>query len=299
MRRKADQPDVQPAKDETFLQRWSRRKLAAASDADVKPPLPATEQPAAPPASPAEEDSASGRQSPSVGPAAGTEPALPPLDSLTFESDFRAFLQPHVAEDVKRQALKKLLHDPRFNVMDGLDVYIDDYSVPSPLEPALARALEHARYIFEPPPTRVSADGHVEDVPAAGIDAARENASEAALEDSAAGSGETDDGPGGDSTGENRMSENHTAENHTSQDRPNENHTNVNSRYDYRANEYCVNEYRVNQNHTPPPACAGTPPRERRGEALPVLEPRTEAPAPRAPGNPPADEEQARGGTPA
>ncbi|MGH8665776.1 MAG: DUF3306 domain-containing protein, partial [Burkholderiales bacterium] len=75
------------------------------------------------------------------------------------------FLHPHVAEDLKRQALKKLLHDPRFNVMDGLDVYIDDYSVPSPLEPALARGLAQARYIFEPPPTRVNVQGHVEDIP--------------------------------------------------------------------------------------------------------------------------------------
>jgi hypothetical protein len=94
-------------------------------------------------------------------------PPLPPVESLTFESDFRAFLQPHVAEDLKREALKKLLHDPRFNVMDGLDVYIDDYSIPSPLEPAVARALVSARYIFDPPSTRLNAQGHVEEIPAA------------------------------------------------------------------------------------------------------------------------------------
>jgi hypothetical protein len=29
--------------------------------------------------------------------------------------------------------LKTLFQDPRFNVMDGLDVYIDDYSKPDPL----------------------------------------------------------------------------------------------------------------------------------------------------------------------
>jgi hypothetical protein len=50
-------------------------------------------------------------------------------------------------------------------VMDGLDVYIDDYSKPSPLEPEIARALMQARYIFDPPQTRVTADGTVEDVP--------------------------------------------------------------------------------------------------------------------------------------
>jgi hypothetical protein len=67
---------------------------------------------------------------------------------------------------IKRQALKKLFSDPRFNVMDGLDVYIDDYSTPSPLEPEIARALAHARYVFDPPRTRVNEAGIVEDVPA-------------------------------------------------------------------------------------------------------------------------------------
>ena len=94
-----------------------------------------------------------------------TAPPLPPVESLTFDSDFRAFMQPHVEEALKRQTLRKLLHDPRFNVMDGLDVYIDDYSLPSPLEPEVARSLMQARYVFDPPPTRVNADGYVEDVP--------------------------------------------------------------------------------------------------------------------------------------
>jgi hypothetical protein len=44
-------------------------------------------------------------------------------------------------------------------------VYIDDYSKPSPLEPELARTLMQARYIFDPPKTRVTAEGIVEDVP--------------------------------------------------------------------------------------------------------------------------------------
>ena len=74
-------------------------------------------------------------------------------------------MQAGVDETVKREALRKLVRDPRFNVMDGLDVYIDDYSKPSPLEPALARALTQARYVFNPPKTRVTAEGIVEDVP--------------------------------------------------------------------------------------------------------------------------------------
>ena len=74
-------------------------------------------------------------------------------------------MQPGVDEGLRRSALRKLLRDPRFNVMDGLDVYIDDYSTQSPLEPELARTLMQARYIFDPPKTRVTAEGIVEDVP--------------------------------------------------------------------------------------------------------------------------------------
>jgi hypothetical protein len=50
-------------------------------------------------------------------------------------------------------------------VMDGLDVYIDDYSKSDPIAPEIARALVQARYIFAPPKTRIGADGSVEDVP--------------------------------------------------------------------------------------------------------------------------------------
>ena len=97
--------------------------------------------------------------------APAAEPPLPPVESLSFESDFSLFMRPGVDETVRRAALRKLLRDPRFNVMDGLDVYIDDYSKPSPIEPEVVRSLMQARYIFSPPKTRVTAEGCVEDVP--------------------------------------------------------------------------------------------------------------------------------------
>ena len=37
-------------------------------------------------------------------------------------------------------ALKKLFSDPHFNVMDGLDTYIDDYGKPDPIPPSMLRA---------------------------------------------------------------------------------------------------------------------------------------------------------------
>ena len=85
-------------------------------------------------------------------PAASTPgaPVLPAVETLNFESDFTAFLQPGVEPAVQQAALRKLLHDPRFNVMDGLDVYIDDYTKPSPLDPAIARMLADAQNLFVP-----------------------------------------------------------------------------------------------------------------------------------------------------
>jgi len=69
---------------------------------------------------------------------------------------------------LRRRALRTLFRDPRFNVMDGLDVYIDDYSKFEVLDPEIVKQLVQSRYIFAPPPTRVNAEGIVEDVPPAG-----------------------------------------------------------------------------------------------------------------------------------
>jgi len=38
-----------------------------------------------------------------------------------------------VDPSVQQAALKKMFSDPHFNVMDGLDIYIDDYSKPDPI----------------------------------------------------------------------------------------------------------------------------------------------------------------------
>ena len=76
---------------------------------------------------------------------------LPAIDSLTFDSDFSAFLRANVEESVKRAALKKLLHDPRFNVMDGLDTYIDDYTQNEGISEEMLKTLDHARSTLFPP----------------------------------------------------------------------------------------------------------------------------------------------------
>jgi len=92
-------------------------------------------------------------------------PELPPIESLTPQSDFSAFMQPEVDDALRRQALRKLFSDPHFNVMDRLDVYIDDYSTPDPISPETVRTLVAAQRIFAPVPTRVNERGFVEDLP--------------------------------------------------------------------------------------------------------------------------------------
>ncbi len=110
---------------DAFLSRWSRRKRAAAMA-----PAPAAATAVATPA-----------------------PALPALESVTIDSDFTAFMHAKVDEGVRRAALKKLFGDPRFNVMDGLDTYIDDYSIEDPIPSALLAQLEHAKAtLFTPQP---------------------------------------------------------------------------------------------------------------------------------------------------
>ena len=104
--------------------RWSRRKLEGAAEKPAPAPTSSHAAAAAPPLA-----TASGASVPSA------PVELPPVESLTFESDFTAFLRPGVDDKVKRAALKQLFRDPRFNVMDGLDTYIDDYTKADPIPP--------------------------------------------------------------------------------------------------------------------------------------------------------------------
>lgn len=60
-------------------------------------------------------------------------PTMEDVKNLTKESDFSAFVAKDVDPNVQHAAMKTLFSDPHFNVMDGLDIYIDDYSKPDPL----------------------------------------------------------------------------------------------------------------------------------------------------------------------
>lgn len=128
--------DESPSAPEGFsLKRWSRRKLEAARSESPTPTAPA-----APPTA-ANVAVASSSLPAAVPPAAAIPRVLPPVDSLTPDSDFSAFMNPEVDELVKRAALKKLFSDPRFNVMDGLDIYVGDYSQPDPMPEGMLEKL--------------------------------------------------------------------------------------------------------------------------------------------------------------
>jgi hypothetical protein len=117
----------------TFVSRWSRRKIAARRgelEAQASQP-PQAQAAAAVPSTPADEQPAA---------------ALPDPETLKgLESEYGEFLKPGVDESLRRTALKRLFADPHFNIMDGLDVYIDDYSKPDPIPAAFLRALNQAR----------------------------------------------------------------------------------------------------------------------------------------------------------
>lgn len=138
-----------------FLGRWSQRKTAAR---DARPPV-QTEKPAPAPAQPdtgrpPADTAVPARPLPATGERAEAAPrteAPPPtlqdVAALHADSDFKPFVARAVAPEVRNAAMKKLFSDPHFNVMDGLDTYIDDYSLPDPLPAALLRKMASAQFL--------------------------------------------------------------------------------------------------------------------------------------------------------
>jgi len=125
---------------ESFIGRWSRRKQAAPEQVEAEDQRLAREQAqaaAAKAAVPAPEAQGSVQAAPA--------PELPSIESLTPQADFRPFMQPKVPVQLKNAALKKLFGDPHFNVMDGLDIYIDDYTQSEPIPEAMLRSLSQSR----------------------------------------------------------------------------------------------------------------------------------------------------------
>jgi len=131
-----------------FLSRWARRKEQARAGVEVAPEpstdaaLVVAETPIepVPPQAPA----------PTVGDAAAAAEPLPTMADvamLSHESDYSRFVASGVDEGVKRAAMRKLFSDPHFNVMDGLDTYIDDYGKPDPIPIAMLRQMNQSKIL--------------------------------------------------------------------------------------------------------------------------------------------------------
>lgn len=134
-----------------FLGRWSRRKEAVRKGEPVEPEkvaaaVPASE-PVPQPLGGARPDEASPLPESGVAPEQPPPPTVADTEFLTPASDFSRFVRPDVAPEVKNAALKKLFADPHFNVMDGLDVYIDDYGKPDPLPESVVRQLASVQFL--------------------------------------------------------------------------------------------------------------------------------------------------------
>lgn len=110
---------------ENPLARWSRLKRESVRAAEA--PKPAPRAPEAP------------------------APELPPLDQLSPDSDFSAFMDRRVDDGLRRLALKKLFGDPRLNAADGLDVFSEDYSLLEDLPQEMVAKLEHVRRTLRRP----------------------------------------------------------------------------------------------------------------------------------------------------
>jgi hypothetical protein len=131
-----------------FLARWALRKEQVRSRAGVAvESIPAVPPPAVPVApAPANATGPVAQPVPEV-PAAEPLPTMADVALLTRESDYARFVTAGVDEGVKRAAMKKLFSDPHFNVMDGLDTYIDDYGKPDPIPLAMLRQLNQSKFL--------------------------------------------------------------------------------------------------------------------------------------------------------
>lgn len=122
-----------------FLNRWSRRKLGVESE--TAPELAQGAKTAAPVS-----ESDKGKNTESAAPESPkpeiAQPTIEDAEKMDrFAPDFSAFMKPNVDPAVQQVAMKKLFSDPHFNIMDRLDIYIDDYSIPDPIPMSMLKRM--------------------------------------------------------------------------------------------------------------------------------------------------------------
>ena len=124
------------SEDASFLRRWAQRKADAQRPAEA----------AGPDIDPVSEASPAGSSPPPADAsptAADASVPLPPIESLGPDSDYRPFLAQGVDKALRTQALRKLFHQPEYNVIDPLNDYIDDFTDFAPLGDVMTADLRH------------------------------------------------------------------------------------------------------------------------------------------------------------
>jgi hypothetical protein len=157
-----------------FLSRWARRKARVRQGLDEPAEAPRASEAPAPAAMPATGGAAVAAPKDGVPtlpdpPSAAPHEAvpLPTMDDvarLTADSDYSRFVTGGVDRGVSNAAMKKLFSDPHFNVMDGLDTYIDDYGKPDPIPESMLRLMNQSAVL-----------GLFDDEPAADADVVADN----------------------------------------------------------------------------------------------------------------------------
>ncbi len=148
-----------------FLRRWSRRKLQARAA------------------------SGPGSLPEGAGPHSGAERVLtdadmPPLDALEGDASVADFFSPGVSEALRKAALRRIFRSPRFNVLDGLEDYDEDFrgfeslgevltaDVRHRLEQGAQRAMGEGEAQSTRPPHSVAAEYAERDEPVGGAGSA-------------------------------------------------------------------------------------------------------------------------------
>ena len=107
---------------EPFLARWSRLKREAPASSEESAPASAKD--------------------------AAPAPSVPPIETLTPQSDFAPFMHPKVGDELRRAALKKLFTDPHFNVPDPFEPFSGNWNDAEALSPELLATLNQARTVL-------------------------------------------------------------------------------------------------------------------------------------------------------
>lgn len=118
--------DITESQAQKPVSRWTRRKLAVQEEQRQLMQA-------------AEEERLRKEQEASL----PTDADMPPVESLTEDSDYSGFMSPKVSESLRRIALRKLFHGSAFNVCDGMDDYDEDFTTFEKLGDIITADMKH------------------------------------------------------------------------------------------------------------------------------------------------------------